>query len=495
MSTQLFAQEIDSITEFSNHFDVYPLNINSSCNEMSPFVCGSKLYFGANRKIKSGIKYSQADGSGELYDIYRCDRIDSIHFSQPQYAAKFSSTFNDGPIAFNDNESEALITANQKDFRYLLKDQKQQEHLKIYASVKNNNGWSAPKMLPLCEGAYTYCHGAFCNNSQKIIFSSDIPGGFGGMDLYSSELIDNKWTAPHNLGKSVNSAANEIFPFINKNGSLYFSSDRKGGPGGLDIYTVFLKDTLRSAAILMEQPVNSVKDDFGVWTNNDGSNGYLTSDRKESEGDNIYYFYTIVPRFEKEIVPKNKFCYAFFEENSAGSAAGPGLEYEWDFGKGQKAKGLEVKHCFDKPGTYPVRLNIVDRTSGDLFYNDVSYDFVVEEPKQLNILCVDTIPAGESFFIDASTSKIEGYTIKKYYWTFDDGLFSIGSKARHKFLKTGIHAVELGVTAEDDRTCKESTFFTVKEIFTYDKSKIAVSDKDKKSSGSEKKKMKVGKKA
>jgi hypothetical protein len=465
----MFAQTNDSVIEFSNKFDVVSININTSSNEMAPFMYGSELYFGSNRKTNPEIKFSQKYGSEDLYDIYKCERLDSITFSKPSFSNTFSSIFNDGHISFNQDGTQALITTNLKDYRCLLKDPKEQQGLKIYYAVKNKGHWSKPQIHPLCEGTFSYCHGTFCNNNNTIIFASDMPGGFGGMDLYITEFVNNKWTKPRNMGWDVNSASNELFPFVNKAGMLFFSSNKSGGYGGYDIYSILLEDLSTGTSELLESPLNSSKDDFGIWTDPEGSSGYLTSNRIDNAGDNIFYFYKILPKFEKEIVARNKFCYTFFEEASVTNSDTTGLEYEWTFGNGEKHKGLEVKHCFEKPGTYPVQLNIIDRSSGELFYNDLSYDFVVEEPKQLNIACVDTITIGSILNIDASTSLIEGYTIKKYYWTFDDGLFSIGTKARHKYLKKGLHTIKLGVLAECDSNCKEATFYSEKNIFVKEK--------------------------
>lgn len=474
----MYAQTNDSIVEFSNEFEVASININTPLNEMSPFMCGSQLYFSSNRNVDLGIKFRQKYGSEDLYDIYECERHDSITFSKPSFSKTFNSIFNDGHIAFNAEGTQALITTNQPDYKCLLEDPKEQQNLKIYYSIKNKDEWSKPQIHPLCEGKYTYCHGIFCNNDNTIIFASDMPGGFGGMDLYITEYVNNQWTKPRNMGWDVNSPSNELFPFVNRAGKLFFSSNKSGGYGGYDIYGILLENLSTGTSELLEAPLNSRKDDFSIWTDPEGSYGYLTSNRIDNTGDNIFYFHKIVPDFEKEIVAKNKFCYTFFEEASVTNSDTIGLEYEWIFGNKEKRKGLEVKHCFEKPGTYPVQLNIVDRSSGELFYNALSYDFVVEEPKQLNIVCVDTITIGSIINIDASTSLIDGYTIKKYYWTFDDDLFSIGIKARHKYLKKGLHIIKLGVLAECNSSCEETTFYSVKNVFVKEKNIVVNTNKN-----------------
>lgn len=468
-TAQVFAQKDSIAPEFNNIYDVIPLNINSSMNEMTPYVIGKTIYFSGNSKKNLGVRYNE-DGDEPLYDIYTASAIDSIHFASPTCYRGFSSLFNDGPLSFDDMQTEALITTNQHNYNFVLNNYKEAQDLKIYYSDNKNGKWSSPQIHPVCQGRGSFCHAVFCKDKNTMIFASDIPGGYGGMDLYITKRINNEWSKPVNLGVNINSSSNEVFPFVNKSGIFYFSSDRPGGKGGLDIYTILLKDTISDTAVSLETPVNSTADDFGVWTDSTGNTGYLSSNRLNAKDDNLFYFYKILPEFEKEVNPQTKFCYTFFEEASVNNADTNGLQYEWDF-SGEKYKGLEVKHCFDKPGTYPVQLNIIDKSSGELFYNDLSYDFVVEEPKQLKIKCEDTISIGSPLLFDASASQMEGYTINKYYWSFNDGWYSLGLRARHKYFKTGIQSVRLGVVARCDSTGKETTFYVDKKIYVGEKKK------------------------
>jgi hypothetical protein len=451
--------------EFKNTFEVSSLNINTTVSEMTPFMAGTDLYFARNTKAQPALRYNNSQATEPLYDIYTASRIDSIHFSNPSVSHRFSSLFNDGPLSFNDDESEALITCNEKNYGFILRSDEKAKQLKIYFSSNKKGKWSAPQIHPVCQAEGSFCHAVYYNSNTTIIFASDMQGGYGGMDLYIAELKNGEWQKPKNLGKKINSAANEIFPFINKAGNLYFSSDRSGGIGGLDIYSILLKDSASSYALIMESPVNSKSDDFGIWTNEDGSSGYLSSNRLTDKDDNLFYFSKIVPAFKNEVISKNKFCYTFFEESTLSEADTSGLIYEWDFGKGIKKRGIEVKQCFDKPGTYPVSLNVIDKSSGQLFYNELTYDFVVEQPKQINIVSSDSVEIGNPIELDASSSVIEGFTIKKYYWTFNDGWFSLGNKARHEYFTPGYHTVMLGVLAESESTCKEETFYTVRKIY------------------------------
>jgi hypothetical protein len=288
--------------------------------------------------------------------------------------------------------------------------------------------------------------------------SSDLEGGYGGMDLYYSDWNGIVWTSPVNCGSEINTQYNEIFPSMH-NGILYFSSDRKTGEGGLDIYSYDFKEIKLG---ILEKPLNTASDDFGIFWGKDGKTGYLSSNRNGN--DDVFYFHPLMPEFDSLIVCKEKYCYTFFEEASSMNLDTVGMTYEWDFGNGSKELGLEVKHCFPGPGLYPVNLNIVDASSGEVFSNEVSYEFEVERPTQLCIDTRDTVFSGEILNIDASRSLIVGYTIQKCYWDFNDGKYSTGYQVRHKYLKEGSYEIRFGVVARNDSTGKVNTFYNTRKI-------------------------------
>ena len=124
--------------------------------------------------------------------------------------------------------------------------------------------------------------------------------------------------------------------------------------------------------------------------------------------------------------------------------------YEWDLGDSTKLRGAKARHCFKKPGNYSIQLNIIDKASGALFYNELSYDFTVEEPYQLFLDCPDTITTGQSTLFDAQRSKLKGYTLKEFYWFFGDERFAIGNTAKHSYKKSGNYLIQLGVVAKND---------------------------------------------
>lgn len=168
-----------------------------------------------------------------------------------------------------------------------------------------------------------------------------------------------------NLGPKVNSPYNELFPFLVGDSLLYLSGNRPGIGG--DLYKIDLAGD--TGAMRLEAPINSADDDFGIWGQQDGSSGYFSSNRKKKSKDDIYYFHALHTDFANAVSPpvKTKFCYTFFEENAHRAYDSISMSYEWDFGDGNKIRSEKSKHCFNTPGTYEVRLNVVKKNQAKCF--------------------------------------------------------------------------------------------------------------------------------
>ena len=151
------------------------------------------------------------------------------------------------------------------------------DHSNITPFIWNNN-------------EYSVGHPALNTDGSILIFASDMPGGFGGTDLYYCVRSGSgDWTRPVNLGKQINTEGNEMFPSLDKDGMLYFASTGHPGLGGLDMFEVQLKE-MKPISIIrnMGVPINSSADDFGLIKSKDGKSGFLSSNRRGN--DDIYQF-------------------------------------------------------------------------------------------------------------------------------------------------------------------------------------------------------------
>ncbi|RYZ29341.1 MAG: flagellar motor protein MotB, partial [Sphingobacteriales bacterium] len=164
--------------------------------------------------------------------------------------------------------------------------------LKLYVAEEQKGSWGEAQELPFNNDDYSTGHPALSPNDKMLFFASDRPGGFGGTDLYVSSLKDGKWSEPLNLGKDINTKGNEMFPFVDDRGNLYFSSDGHPGLGDLDIFYAQLTDQTAVKSVQnIGEPLNSSKDDFGIVTDGARMLGYLSSNRlRGGSDDDIYRF-------------------------------------------------------------------------------------------------------------------------------------------------------------------------------------------------------------
>ncbi|MEA3497409.1 MAG: OmpA family protein [Bacteroidota bacterium] len=144
---------------------------------------------------------------------------------------------------------------------------------------------------------YSFGHPFITKQGKTMYFSSNIPDGFGGFDIYMSNLINGKWTTPKNLGKQINSLGDDIFPCFDNN-QLFFASNGLAGYGGLDIFVSKLSNSKWTKALNLKSPINSHADDFGLMFLNSYS-GFFCSNRFGGKGDDDIYIFENLKKKEK----------------------------------------------------------------------------------------------------------------------------------------------------------------------------------------------------
>ncbi|MEO1438308.1 MAG: SPOR domain-containing protein, partial [Bacteroidota bacterium] len=163
-----------------------------------------------------------------------------------------------------------------------------------FANVKGESTWEDETAFTYNGIRYSTSYPFLSSDGKKMYFASDIPGGFGGFDLYESTRIGNNWSEPRNLGSRVNTAGNEISPFVT-NGKLFFASDYHTGFGGMDIFEAQLIEGVWGQVMNAGYGVNSSYDDLGFIYNSAKKGAYFTSNRPGGKGKHDIYYYV----FEK----------------------------------------------------------------------------------------------------------------------------------------------------------------------------------------------------
>jgi len=182
----------------------------------------------------------------------------------------------------------------------------------LYFTEMRDGEWTKPAIMPISESRAWESTPAFSPDGKTLYFSSTKKGGFGGIDLYKSTLSDSGWVKPENLGQKINTYGNEMFPYMRNDGKLFFASDGHPGLGGLDIFvaiedsTVFDSTKTEEGIINLGPPVNTSADDFGIVYKQDLKGGYFASNRAGGKGDDDIYEFWLGAKpskpIEKEVI-------------------------------------------------------------------------------------------------------------------------------------------------------------------------------------------------
>lgn len=169
------------------------------------------------------------------------------------------------------------------------------EKYQLYqADITANLLWEQPKPVQIDEWPYSVTQPYFSTHRDTLYFVSDAAIGRGGTDIYFTVKGDSTWQKPQNLGKEINTSGDELYPFVHKDGTMYFASDGHKGFGGLDIFEAQRDTTAKYIVTNLGSPINSKKQDFGLILDRVKRNGYFSSDRDGGEGSTDVYAVSVV---------------------------------------------------------------------------------------------------------------------------------------------------------------------------------------------------------
>ncbi len=260
---------------------------NSRRAEYSPMLTGeddNQLFFTSTRNQAQGDEYSGITGA-KAADIFMSQKDDKGKWGKPQAIdSELNSDFEEGASCFSPDGRTMYLTLCKTDPNY-------PRYATIVASHRNDAVWGKPSEIVISKDSlYSYAHPAVSPDGEWLYFVSDMPGGQGGYDLWRCRLLGNDAVgALENLGTTVNTPGDEMFPTFRPNGDMYFSSNGHPGLGGLDIF--ILKKGTRTLEHPLS-PLNSQGDDFGMTFEGRLNKGFFCSNRGDNRGyDHIYSFY------------------------------------------------------------------------------------------------------------------------------------------------------------------------------------------------------------
>ena len=263
-----------------NNLDV----INTEAAEYAPVYFKGDIYFTSAR---SGGKIYKATGT-LFSDIYKAKmQGKSVAPGTVEALGKDINleNINEGAIAFT-RDGRTMVFARGNSGK-----KKGAVDVNLYISYFRDDVWTEPVLMNVNDPKAWDSTPVFSRNGKTLYFSSNRKGGSGGIDLYSSTLDGRgRWSNVKNMGKTINSAGDDMFPYVAKGGALYFSSSGHAGLGGLDLFKAVRKDG-KTTVQNMGVPYNSSYDDFGMNFIDPPFEGYFTSNRDTGKGDDDIYFF------------------------------------------------------------------------------------------------------------------------------------------------------------------------------------------------------------
>ncbi|MBQ7489026.1 MAG: OmpA family protein [Bacteroidales bacterium] len=265
----------------------------------------NQIIFTSDREGSQGKGGNQWTG-GEFSDLYKSDKPKSKNTEWPGEWSPTTTLDDAGILNSAVNEGEASANAKGTTL-YLTKcpqDKKQVYGCYIYSASKKGKSWSEPEKVELGADSFNFVHPFITADELTIYFASNIPGGYGGYDIYKATRTkkSGKFSNITNLGPNVNTAGQEVFPALRGDTMLYFSSDGHPGLGGLDIYYSKIVNGQCQEVENLMAPINSSYDDIGIMFDDAKvidpkskfeyvEKGYFSSNRPGGRGgDDIYYF-------------------------------------------------------------------------------------------------------------------------------------------------------------------------------------------------------------
>lgn len=262
-------------------------DLNSKDSDFSPAYARDDfgvIYFTSSREDASGSKTHGATGQS-FTDIFE-SRVDKkSKWSTPVPVENINTDAEEGTPCFSADYKDLYFTRCEAGKR-------EKKGCIIMHTTRSGDKWNTPKNIGILPDSLVAAHPALSHDGLKLYFVSDMPGGYGSKDIYVSTRADesDKWSAPRNLGPDINTAGNELFPYVREDGALYFASDGRIGMGGLDIYKAVQQPDGSWSVQNMKSPINSFADDFGIIFEDSREKGIFSSTRKGKGNDDLYSF-------------------------------------------------------------------------------------------------------------------------------------------------------------------------------------------------------------
>jgi peptidoglycan-associated lipoprotein len=348
-------EKLENIKNQGNKFEIKNLAINTKFSDFGPAFYENNLIFSSPSKEKRLFSKKYGWTKQAYLDLFKAkienNVVDSV-------ATPFSETLNsklhEANVTFTKDGKTIYFTRNNSQNGKRNKDENKITNLSIYKAELVNGIWSNITSLPFNNTKYSTIHPSLNKENNRLYFSSDMPGSIGSFDIFYVDIDESGNVGnPINLGPEINTKNREQFPFIADSNVLYFSSDGHPGFGLLDVFKSELKNNAFAKPLNVGLPVNTNADDFSFIVDEKTKNGFFASNRANGKGDDdIYSFSEIIPVKEFEYLVKG-----LIKDTESGALIDQVVVTLFDE-NGKKIKEMTVDQSasfifdFEKPGTY-----------------------------------------------------------------------------------------------------------------------------------------------
>ena len=288
--------KFDSLLKDEGKYKIEHLNLNTNAGDFGTSYYKNKIVFASTRAKAKAFK-KKFNWNGKPFLDMNVSELDGNQLKDPEnFSKKLNGKMHDGPASFSNNGTYMAFTRNH----YHDKSDDKVIELQIWFSSFTDNKWSQPVPFSINNSEYSVGQPFLTSDGKTMYFVSNMPGGLGGADIYKVKKGDNgAWEKPENLGNKINTEGDEVFPFLSEsNEILYFSSNGHCGLGDLDIFSCQLTGLKIGQVNNAGFPLNTQYDDFAMIIDSTSQKGYFSSNRSGGSGDDDIYSVSILKVIE-----------------------------------------------------------------------------------------------------------------------------------------------------------------------------------------------------
>lgn len=340
---------LSELVDSERQYKLEDLDLNTDVQDFGAYEHDGNLYFVSARN--RGRKSYGWNGQSTL-DVYVAPLAAGKVGEADLLKGDVNSKYNEGAVVITQDGNTMYFTRNDYTNGKYKKSEGGIGQLKIYRATRVDKGWGDVQEVPFNNSEYSTGHVALSPDEQTLYFVSDMPGGYGESDLYRVSINeDGSFGEPENLGSQINTPGKETFPFVDSEGTLYFSSDAHLGLGGLDVFKAEAQGNGFGEVTNMGKDVNSRSDDFSFSYFPEEKRGYVSSNRSGLASEDAVIanddIYRVIKIQQQEIMIYAKVIDA--ETGRPITAASVGV-YKQNAKMGEKSVDGTATAVFELPG-------------------------------------------------------------------------------------------------------------------------------------------------